>query len=447
MTRTPVFLWMLLAFCLVAFDAYSKDDVYLTPISDSSHISNINNRNLCPPLPLALTKTITVSPSESHRLQQIVASAKPGDTVLLQDGIYQLDGQHLWFSTPGVTLRSASGNPDAVILDGSYNTTGLITVAASDVTIAELTLTRAKTHLLHIVSSKAGSTENTQIYRLNIIDPGEQAIKINPQTDGFYVDNGSIACSSIKLTPRGRQKVSTAAGGCYTGGIDAHQARGWTVRDNYFEGFWCQSGLSEHAIHFWRGGRDTMIMRNYLKDNARGIGLGLMNQGHARIYADAACPAVRDYYVGHYNGHITNNFIHTSSIDLFASSDGSDCGICLWSSCNTLVTHNTVVSSQHSFSSIEWRFAGSVNNSIINNLVSHSLKQRNDASAILNGNLENSSLSIFVDGYGGDLHLSPKASSAIDRGVILKNQISNTDFDHEQRDNSPDIGADEYSYF
>lgn len=57
-------------------------------------------------------------------------------------------------------------------------------------------------------------------------DAREQAIKINPHADGFYADSGTIACSSIKLTDQGRPNVNPTITGCYTDGIDAHQAPG-----------------------------------------------------------------------------------------------------------------------------------------------------------------------------------------------------------------------------
>ena len=57
---------------------------------------------------------------------------------------------------------------------------------------------------------------------------------------------------ALLLTDAGRAQVQD----CYTGGIDAHSAWGWVVRDNVFEGFWCDQGLSEHAVHFWVTGRD-----------------------------------------------------------------------------------------------------------------------------------------------------------------------------------------------
>lgn len=402
-----------------------------------------SDSTLCAPMPKATGHIISVSPYQTSQLQDIINAARPGDTIELGDGYYPLNGINLMISTPGISLRSASGNPDAVILDGSYRSTQMITVAASNIKIAEISLERAFTHPVHVVSSDYGDTINTLLYRLKIIDPREQAIKINPHKPGSYVDFGTIACSSLILTSDGREKVNTVSGGCYTGGIDAHQAAGWIVRDNSISGFWCSSGLSQHAIHFWRGSRDTLIERNSLSDNARGIGLGLMDSGDTRTYADTICNQSQADYVGHYGGMIRNNFIYASSGELFNSSDGFDCGICLWSACNVNVVHNTIVSSGDNFSSIEWRYKGSRGNNIYNNIVSHALRERDGASARVEGNLQKASPYLFVDFQRGDLHLKNSARSAIDKGVRLNPGISDFDIDDEKRYAYPDIGADE----
>jgi hypothetical protein len=397
----------------------------------------------CTALPAPSGNIRTVTPAQVSQLSGIVSGASPGDTILLEDGTYNLNGSVLWISTPGITIRSASGNPENVILDGGYDSTEIITVTASDVTVAEITVKRAFTHAIHVTSSSLGDTDNTLIYRVNLIDPREQTIKINPHANGFYADNGVVACSTLQLTDQGRPNVNPTISGCYTGGIDAHQARGWIVRDNFMEGFWCASGLAEHAIHFWRGGRDTVIERNVLKDNARGIGLGLVNSGAARTFSDNFCPEAGGAYIGHYGGIIRNNFIHASSPGLLGSNDGFDCGICLASACKAVTVHNSVVSTGNNFSSIEWRFGGSVGNEIRNNIATHGLRARDGGSASLSGNLEGASLSLFVDGQGGDLHLAPGANAAIDQGVPLAPGVSDNDIDDDIRDANPDIGADE----
>jgi hypothetical protein len=397
----------------------------------------------CGPLPPPAGNTIEVGPEQAGELTGIVAAAGEGDTILFADGTYLLGGTYLWIDTPGVTLRSQSGDREAVILDGEYQTTEIVTVAASDVTIADLTIRRAYTHPIHVTATGGGDVTGTRIHNVHISDPREQAIKVNPAADGAYPDFGEIACSRIELTDAGRPHVNPTSGGCYTGGVDAHQARGWLIRDNEIEGFWCAQGLSEHAIHLWRGCRDTLVARNVLRDNARGIGFGLASSGEARTYDDDPCPAAGGAYVDHYGGVIRNNAIFAGRAELFASAEGFDCGICLWSACGARAVHNSVVSTGDNFSSIEWRFAGAVGIEIANNAATHPLRERDGASAALAGNLEQAGLDLFVDGAGGDLHLAP-GSAAIDQGVVLEPGLCDDDLDGEPRDDgAPDVGADE----
>jgi hypothetical protein len=395
---------------------------------------------LCPPLPPPAGATVHVD--TVAELQTAVNSAAHGDTILIADGTYELNGVYLWVDTPGVTLRSASGNRDAVILDGNYQTTEIVTVVASDVTIADLSLRRALTHPIHVTTTDSADTLNTLIYNVHIVDPGQQAIKINPSASRTrFPDNGTIACSHIELTDAGRIQVWNINGSCYTGGVDAHWARDWTIRDNLIEEFWCSFGLSEHAVHMWRGCRDTVVERNVTRENARGIGFGLMSGGGARVYPDDPCPGAG--YVGHYDGIIRNNLVFASSSGLLGSADGFDCGICLASACGARVFHNTVVSTEPPFSSIEWRWP-STDAEITNNLATHNYRQRDGATATLTGNLDSQPLSLFVDGAGGDLHLASTASVAIDQVAAPTEVVDDIDGDVRPVGPSSDVGADEY---
>jgi hypothetical protein len=290
------------------------------------------------------------------------------------------------------------------------------------------------------MSSPGSHTLNTQIYRVRVIDGAEQAIKINPAAAGYYTDNGTIACSHIELTDAGRPHVRN---NCYTGGIDAHQSRGWVLRDNWIGGFWCPSGLSEHGIHFWTGSRDTVIERNTLVNNARGIGCGLVESGTGRTYADNPCPTAAGY-VDHYAATVRNNFVFANSAALFASQYGFDCGICIAQTCGAQVVHNTVVSTVAPFSSIEWRFANTVVD-IRNNLVSHNLRDRGGVDTQA-GNLQSAPLSLFIDAANGELHLRPGAALAIGQGVPVAAGVAADDVDGEPRPSASgrDIGADEY---
>ncbi len=234
---------------------------------------------LCEPLLPPPAATRELQPGED--LQQAIDDASPGDTLLLGDGTWSLPGG-VWIRTPGLTIRSSSGVRGAVVLDGQRSGS-VVNIYASDVTIASLTTANAQWHGVHVVGGDKADTTGTLLYDLHVLDPGQQGIKIN-QNAGYttFPDDGEIACSLIELTDVGRPYVS----GCYTGGIDAHAARGWVVRDNEITGFWCDSGLSEHGVHFWRSSRDTVVERNRIWDNAAGaLRLGL---GHGRGYRPGA---------------------------------------------------------------------------------------------------------------------------------------------------------------
>src|SRR5262245_12063411 len=242
----------------------------------------------CTPLPAPTGNVMEVPPSQTSQLPGILLAAQAGDTILLEDGTYLLDGATLQLSAPGMSLRSKSGNRDAVLLDGNWASAELIAISASDVTVADLTVARAYHHPVHVYPGAADVTA-TLLYNLYVLDPGQHAIKINAnRAQTLFVDDGPVACSRIELTDDGRAHVQ----GCYTGGIDAHRARGFRIYDNTIIGFWCQSGLSEHGIHLWTGSRDTLIERNIILDCARGIGLGLGDATPGRTYPDDPCPGV-----------------------------------------------------------------------------------------------------------------------------------------------------------
>ena len=370
----------------------------------------------CNPLPTPSGNIINVS--DEIGLWDALNAAQPGDTILLADGIYHMghNGYYVWLDTPNVTIRSASGNRDSVIMDDNWSGSETITVAASNVTIADLTIQRARTHPIHVVSTNSGDTLNTLIYNVRIIDPGQQAIKINPHSAKIYFpDNGEIACSNIELTALGRSKVLEINGSCYTGGVDAHAANGWVIRDNLIEGFWCGSGgLSEHGIHMWSGSQDTLVERNLLVNNARGIGFGLGSSGHT-------------------GGIIRNNMVHTIQ----------DVGIGLESAPDSQVLNNSVYTENYQ-NSIEYRFSATSGLQIVNNLTNGSITSRDGGSASLLNNITSAQMDWFMDALGGDLHLKSKINSVVDKALVLVSVSDDFDGDLRPIGLAPDIGADEY---
>jgi len=384
----------------------------------------------CDPLDPPDGSIIEVEPDEAAGLRNIIANADTGTTILLGDGYYDLScgdsGCRLVFDTRGVTLRSASGNREAVVLDGAYQTNELISIYASDITIADLSLKRAYDHPIHITGPGA-VISGILLHNLHIIDPGQQAIKINPdQTGAGILDDSIIECSHIELTETGRGYVRD---NCYTGGIDGHATSDLIVRRNRITGFWCTDGLSEHGVHLWRGASGTLVEDNVILNCARGIGFGL-GYGVAN---------------GHVGGIIRNNFIAAVDEALDSSPDGFDTGISLESASDSRVYHNTVFSAFSPVSSsIEWRW-DLTTAFIANNLTSHTLLARDGASAQLDANLSSAAAGWFIHPDDGDLHLSGDEVPPIDAAISLDPGLADNDFDGQSRAGSPDVGADEYT--
>jgi hypothetical protein len=391
-------------------------------------------------------RVVEVTVDRADELPAILRSAEAGTTILLGDGIYRFSQsgeaeRRLRITNQRVALRGASGIPERVVIDGEYATEEILTISASNVTVADLTITRAVHHPIHVTGGATGDIVGTRLYNLRLIDGGEQFVKINTsgQTPNTYADEGTIECSSFELTPEGRAHVVPDPGGCYTGGIDGHQARGWQIKNNVFRGIHCENGaLAEHAIHFWTSSRDTLVEQNRIIDCARGIGFGLGDGAGKlpdRAYDDDPYPGVG--YIGHYGGAIRNNLIVTSpGFSYF------DTGIELEQARGTRLLHNTVMHSESAFASISYRFD---NTEVVlaNNLV-RTLRERDGAVATTQTNLETTDLGLFEDAESEDYHLKPSAAAAIDQGTELDD--AGDDLDGQPHDaGAPDIGADELS--
>lgn len=389
----------------------------------------------------------------TRTLRDVVRGASTGDTILLADGTYTFPPggggafTGLYFTTPGITLRSASGDASAVIIDSAYsdhgNSSAPITVAAADTVLADFTVQRSVYHLIHFWADGDSAT----VHNVTMIDGGQQFVKASPGGNE-RVDEVEISCSRFLMTDAGRDNVwgygSTSGNTtCYTGGIDTHDSRDWHVHDNYFEGIYCTpdgvqrpahgvnpetrggetytGGLSEHAIHMWdsESGSGHLIERNHIVNCARGIGLG--------------------FNVDTYGTIIRNNMIFSE----FPGSREHDVGISVERAHDTSVVNNTVFfSSDSAYSStIEYRYASTNNVDIRNNLTSHRIRMRNDAVAELSGNITDARAEWFVDAAAGDLHL---ASCAIEDVVDAGDGDAVTDdFDGAVRSGATDIGADE----
>jgi hypothetical protein len=380
---------------------------------------------------LLLTLSI-VSPVSAevvvHTVAQLVAAVNNtqsgGDrTILLADGVYALDGAYLRIAVNDVTVRSQSGNRQNVILDGNYLTTEIFQIAASNVTIANLTLKRAYYHPIHVMATSSNDVENTLISNVHIIDPGQQAIKINQDAAQTHsVNNGKVTGSLIELTAAGRAEVWDINGSCYTGGVDGHHADSWTVEDNEIRGFWCADGLAEHGVHFWSDSSNTIVQRNLIVDCDRAIGFGLGSSGHN-------------------GGIIRNNMIYHGPDHGY-----SDVGIGLESTSGAQVYNNTIFHEHNYPNGIEYRFAESNTLTIVNNLTNRSITSREGASTLLlANNVTNAESAWFTNVASGDLHLGGEHDGVTGAARAVNGLLDDYDKQSRPLGTGLDIGADEYS--
>ncbi|MFK7985454.1 MAG: hypothetical protein AB8I08_05445 [Sandaracinaceae bacterium] len=405
--------------------------------------------------------TISVSPAgdgqvmadgATRTLRQVVSGASDGDTILLADGTYTLpeagDGSFsgLYFTTPNVTMRSASGDASAVIIDSAYRGHGgqsaSITVDAPGVTLASFTVRRAVFHLIHLWENG----DDAVIHDVALIDGGQQFLKASPG-DGRFVDDVEVSCSRFSMTDAGRDNVwgygsSDGSTTCYTGGIDTHNGRDWVVHDSSFFGIYCdatgvdrpahgrfadarggmtyQGGLAEHAIHFWDSpdGSGHIVERNRIVDCGRGIGIGLRDPVYGTV--------------------VRNNTVSSR----YAGSREHDVGIIIERGRNVQVDHNTVFfSSPDAYTNrIEIRWDTTQNVDLRNNLTNGLIRMRNGATANEAGNMTDADASWFIDATNGDLHLSGCDAAPV--GAATSVPSVTADLDGDTRDSAV-VGADD----
>ncbi len=396
---------------------------------------------ICAPLPEPPPDAVRVVPGDAANLPRMIREAAAGTTFLLADGRYPLGANQLNIRADGLTLRSESGDREAVVIDAEYSSGEPVNVGANDVTVADLTVLNAYFHGIKVSPGGDGDITGTVIHDVVLRDHRQQFVKINTagsEGDRRYADEGVVRCSLFDMTDDGRPEIEPDPGGCYTGGVDAHQARGWRVHDNEFRGIHCTNGsVAEHAVHFWTSSRDTVVERNTIFDCARGVGFGLGGNGGAegtphRIYEDDPYPGVG--YVGHYDGVIRNNLI-VGRIDHF------DTGIELQQARGAAVHHNTIVtmgSAAGFFSSIDYRYVNTL--ATIDNNITRRITVRNDGAATLGQNLETTDFSgLFVDVDGDDFRLSADSAA---RGAGTPVADPGLDLDGNPHDpTAPNLGA------
>lgn len=378
--------------------------------------ATLGQSQFCPgyvqsPLHRNRSQQITVGPDEDW--EAVLAGAESDTDILLADGEYTMTRYAVHLTNPGVTIRSANGDRDSVVIRGQgYGVDGEgLMVAAADITIADLTMTGIRDHAISIKPESGASA--THIYNVHLVDIGTQAVKGSAGADN---PNGIVACSAIGYTEGGVQ-------GDYIGAIDLHQSIDWTIRDNYIynvtgDGTGCiideQCGtyVSHPAILIWNQSSGAVIERNTIIDSWRGITLGL-----GRSYR---------------GGAVRNNFIHQS--------EPGDAGIELQDAHDVVIEHNTVMVVDYR-GAIE--YGGSSNLTIRNNLVTAEPLDRPErgtsTGVTIAGNITDASVADLAAPGQPQLRDGSRAIGAgVESGLAV-------DIDGDSRSGRWDVGADQRS--
>lgn len=350
-------------------------------------------------------------------------------TILVSNGTYVINALALPITCDHVIIRSLSGDRDAVVIRGpdegeSASLAHVFWVGADNVILADMTFGWCRYHGIQAQGQEPYNVSGLWVHNCRIVNCNEQFIKgTSADGDPEGVTDSLVEYCFFEFTNRWAYQF-------YTGGIDAHKAVNWTVRDNRFEYIRAPDGYAEHAIHFWKRNtsreQNITIERNIIINCDRGIGFGLSD------------------FSGGFDGGtstIRNNFIYNNG-----DGPNTDVGIGLEYANNVSVDNNTVYVPY--WAPIEYRFPGSSNLIFRNNLVNGSITARDGAPAATeSGNIESVQTRWFRSLTNGDLRLLPGATSVIDHGITLTDFSDDIHGESRPVGSAWDVGADEYDAY
>jgi|GEM_PF-1115814 len=352
-------------------------------------------------------------------------------TILLADNTYQLGSFFLRVTCPGLIVRGASGNRDAVVLRGpdeGPNATlmHVFLVDADNVTIADLTLGYCRYHGVQVRGEIPYDVAGIRVHNCRLVNCNQQFIKGSggsTAADTIGATDGIVRYCLFEFTSGYGYQF-------YTGGIDVHRGVNWHVHDNLFRNLRSPAsdpnGAAEHAVHFWNRAsvpQNIVTERNWIINCDRGIGYGLVNDDGGFTGGDSV---------------VRNNMIYNDG-----TGPHTDTGIGMEFASSVRIENNTVYIPSY-WAPIEYRFAASTDLVYRNNLVNSPIRLRNEApEATLCGNVESVQASWFRDLAAGDLRLTAAATAAINQGCAIADLQVDVDGD-ARSDGSLDVGADEF---
>jgi len=376
---------------------------------------------VAPPLPQPQGDVIDVSTVEG--LVAAIGQAQPGQTIRIADGHYFMP-RYVEIRAGNVTLRSASGQRQRVVLDGAQSPHGeLLGVrACSGVTIADLTIQNVRWNGFKINSET--NVQKLTIYNCiihNIWQRGVKGVKVPPENREAVRPKGCRIQYCLFYNDRPKQLADDSAdiaNGNYIAGIDVMYARDWVISDNVFVGIQGSTGEGRGAIFLWFDAQQCTVERNIIIDCDVGLQLGNPHRADGVEYHCVGCIA-------------RNNFITRAPEAGIVTVHTKDCR----------VLHNTIHDPGSRMSRLIRTVFANDGLVVANNLLSGpGMRNESDSKIEFIGNLIKDMTSAFVDPANGNLHLMEAATEATDKAVPLPDVTE--DIDRQPRD-KPDIGADE----
>ncbi len=373
------------------------------------------------PLPPPAGEAIRVA-----TVDELLAAAErigPGGTIVLAEGHYRVPRVIVLREKKNITIRSAGGDPDKVVLrgkgwdSGGQNDDILRIGRCEGVTVADLTFADCRSYGIKVEAENA--PKDIHIYNCRFQNIGVRAIKGSAGQDpNVHAVKGSVRYCRFENT-----RIPPADwlyGGDYIAAIDMMALDGWTFSDNVFRNIKGRNGGGRAAIFIWVRSRGVTVERNLIVNCDRGIAFGNPGPSTANR-AGERLVYVRD-------GIIRNNFIV----------GGPDCGIELWYADGIKVYNNSIRRPERNWSRGIRVGTGTAHTEIVNNLVHGEIRLEGgeaDLRQNLTGRLDN----YFVDPASGNLALTAAAAKAIDQGVSLPDVTD--DIRGQPRRGRIDLGA------
>ncbi|MHC4112599.1 MAG: right-handed parallel beta-helix repeat-containing protein [Planctomycetota bacterium] len=357
-------------------------------------------------------------------LLKAVDEVRTGGTILLADGHYMMP-HYIEITTDNVSLRGASGHRERVVIDGAKSRHGeLVGVrACSGVTIADLTIQNIQYNGFKINSET--DVQKLTIYNCiihNIWQRGVKGVKVGKENrEAVRPKNCRVQyCLFYNDRPkRLRDDPRDIAGGNYIGGIDVMYTKNWVISDNVFVGIRGRTREARGAIFMWFDSQDCIVERNIIIDCDAGICLGNPHRADGIKIHCRRCV-------------VRNNFITRATEGGIVPVYTRDCKI----------LNNTVHESDSRLGRLIRIVFDNDGLLVANNLLSGpKIRNESDSKITFVSNLEKELTAAFVNPSQGNLHLTNRATDAINRAEQLPDVTS--DIDGEAREDKPDIGADE----